>query len=162
MERFAIPGVGALIIRNENGIEEILIQERWKENAASENGLLEIPAGKIREFENIFDTLRREVKEETGLDITEIQGEDCTLLYESDEYKVISFMPYACNQNLSGSYPIMVFVFICRASGNLLHNSDESNNYRWIPVNTLKDILISNPQKFYPMHVNTLRKYLNV
>ncbi len=38
--------------------------------------MIEIPAGEIREFENIYDCLRREIHEETGLEVTYIEGED--------------------------------------------------------------------------------------
>ena len=31
---------------------------------------------KIQAFENIFDTLKREIKEETGLDVVEILGDE--------------------------------------------------------------------------------------
>jgi 8-oxo-dGTP pyrophosphatase MutT (NUDIX family) len=63
-EQFAIPGVGGLITKEIDNVEHILLQTRCKPNAQNEDGLLEIPAGKIRAFENIFDTLKREIKEE--------------------------------------------------------------------------------------------------
>ena len=52
-ERFAIPGAGGLIRSRHGGDEWILVQERDKPGAPSETGLLEIPAGKVRAFENI-------------------------------------------------------------------------------------------------------------
>lgn len=160
MERFAIPGVGALIIKEEQGVEHVLFQERWKECNPEEKGLLEIPAGKIRAYENIFDTLRREVKEETGLIVSDIYGEDRALIYENGKYRVINFSPFSCSQNLIGDYPIMVFTFICRADGALLNQSDESQNYKWISVLDLKKMIEADSHAFYPMHVSTLEKYL--
>lgn len=76
MEKFAIPCVAAIIEKIVNNEKYILIQTRQKEDGAETNGMLEIPAGKIREYENVFVALRREVKEETGLTITKILGED--------------------------------------------------------------------------------------
>ena len=76
MEKFAIPCVAAIIEKIVNNKKYILIQTRQKEDGAETNGMLEIPAGKIREYENVFVALRREVKEETGLTITKILGED--------------------------------------------------------------------------------------
>ena len=76
MEKFAIPCVAAIIEKIINNEKYILIQTRQKEDGAETNGMLEIPAGKIREYENVFVALRREVKEETGLTITKILGED--------------------------------------------------------------------------------------
>ena len=95
MEKFAITGAGALIVKEEDGGKYVLLQERWKEKAPEENGMLEIPAGKVREFESMYDTLRREVFEETGLDIVERYGEDQTLLYIHGQYRVSNFTPFA-------------------------------------------------------------------
>ena len=74
-EVFAKPCVGAIIEKNIDGIPHILLQTRQKPGGDETNGKLEIPAGKIREYEGIFDALRREVREETGLRITKISGE---------------------------------------------------------------------------------------
>jgi 8-oxo-dGTP pyrophosphatase MutT (NUDIX family) len=160
MERYAIPGVGGLIIKEIDKIEHILLQKRCKPNAPGEDGLLEIPAGKIRAFENIFDKLKREIKEETGLEVTEILGENKLSIYEWNNYKVINFAPFSCSQNIKGTYPIMVFVFICRVTGDLLPFSDESKDYQWMPVSEIESKLDESLQSFYPMHIDTLRKYI--
>jgi len=159
-EKLAIPGVGGLIINNIDGVEHVLLQTRHKADAPNESGLLEIPAGKIRAFENIFDTLKREIKEETGLDVVEILGENLSTIYEGNSYKVINFMPFSCSQNLIGNYPIMVFVFICKVKGKLLPFSEEATNYKWTPILEIKKMLEDFPQSFYPMHVDTLKKYI--
>ena len=162
MELFAKPGVGGIIERKVNGIDCILVQERCKEDAKAEYGLLEIPAGKIREFENIFDCLRREIREETGLILTNIKGEEDAENVEANGYKVINYTPFSCSQNLQGTYPIMVQVFICRAEGESLSRSNEANNIRWMPLMELKELLNTNEKAFYPMHVTTLKKYLRI
>ncbi len=66
-ETFAIPCVGALIRRTVEGRPCVLLQERRKPGVGIEDGLLELPAGKLREYENVFEALHREVHEETGL-----------------------------------------------------------------------------------------------
>ncbi|MGE5576286.1 MAG: NUDIX hydrolase [Syntrophothermus sp.] len=96
MESFAIPGVGGIIEKNIAGTDYILIQERCKTDAPAESGLIEIPAGKIRKYENIFDCLRREIWEETGLEVTEIYGEAEAKLIQSQGYKVLSYKPFSC------------------------------------------------------------------
>ena len=161
VERLAIPGVGGLIINNIDGVEHILLQARHKLDTPSENGLLEIPAGKIRAFENIFDALKREIKEETGLDVVEILGENFSTIYEGNSYKVINFMPFSCSQNLIGNYPIMVFVFICKVEGKLLSFSEEAMGFKWTSISDVKKLLESSQQSFYPMHVDTLKKYID-
>ncbi|WP_313756161.1 NUDIX domain-containing protein [Tissierella sp.] len=160
MEFFSKPAVGGIIEKNISGIDYILIQDRYKDDAKIESGLIEIPAGKIREFENIFDCLRREVLEETGLRVTYIEGEDETIIFEENGYKVLNYIPFSCSQNIQGTYPIMVQIFICKANGELLKRTNETNNIRWISLNELEELLENNYKAFYPMHVITLKKYL--
>lgn len=161
MEVFAKPAAGGIIEKTMDGVDYILIQDRYKGNAPSEDGLIEIPAGKVREFENIFDCLRREIQEETGLQVVQIEGEDKVQVIESNGYKVISYIPFSCAQNIYGSYPIMVNTFICKVKGKLLNKSDESKNIRWVPITELKKMLDENENSFYPMHVASLKKYIN-
>ena len=161
MELFAKPAVGGIIEKSINGIDYILIQERFKENAEREEGLIEIPAGKIREFENIFVALRREIWEETGLEVVEIKGENNISVFQSNGYKVLSYVPFSCSQNLQGEYPIMVQTFICTAKGEILDRTNETQNIRWVPLTELKEMLDNDKNDFYPMHVITLQKYLN-
>lgn len=159
-EFFYKPAAGGIIERNVDGEVFILLQERYKGNVR-ENGLIEIPAGKIREFENIYDCLRREIFEETGLEVTYIQGEKEAVITDHKDYKVLNYTPFACSQNVDGNYPIMVQVFICRASGKELNESSESRNIRWVSLNDLRNMLRDDEDSFYPMHISTLKKYLN-
>lgn len=161
MELFSKPAVGGIIEKNIDGIDYILVQERYKDDAQAEAGLLEIPAGKIREFENIFNCLRREIWEETGLEVTYIEGEDETIIFEGDNYKVLNYQPFSCSQNIEGTYPIMVQIFICKANGELLKRTNETKNIRWISIIELQRLLKTNKNFFYPMHVVALTKYLN-
>jgi ADP-ribose pyrophosphatase len=162
MEFFSKPGVAGIIEKNINGVDYILMQDRYKDDAKSEAGLLEIPAGKIREFENIFHCLRREIREETGLEVTYIEGENESIIFEENNYKVLNYTPFSCSQNIKGSYPIMVQTFICLASGELLEKTNETKNIRWMSLKELEDLLKNNVYSFYPMHVIALRKYLNI
>lgn len=160
MERFAIPGVGGIIEREIYGKYNILTQERCKDDLSIKEGMIEIPAGKIREFENIFDCLRREVYEETGLEVVEIEGEKDSFTIESNGYKVLSYTPFSCAQNIGGIYPIMVQIFICKVRGKVLLESEEAKNVRWVSIKELEELLNNHIEKIYPMHIGTLRKYL--
>ena len=159
MELLAKPGVGGIVEKNVDGVDYILIQARCKDDAKLEYGLLEIPAGKIREFENIFECLRREIWEETGLRVTNIQGEDEAIVIESNGYKVLNYTPFSCSQNIKGTYPIMVQTFICNAEGELLDKSNETKNIRWITLIELNKLLERDKNLFYPMHITALERY---
>lgn len=110
-ETFAIPAVGAIIVKRESDEEYILVQNRKKNNGDGMDGLLEIPAGKVREYENIFEALQREVREETGLQITKIQGEEECNLLDVGGNRTIRFSPFCVTQNLSGAYSIILSTF---------------------------------------------------
>ncbi|EPJ53086.1 MAG: hypothetical protein OFPI_11870 [Osedax symbiont Rs2] len=161
-EKFQIPGVAAIVQRqSERGIE-LLVQSRDKADADADTGLLEIPAGKIRQFENLFSTLRREVFEETGLRVTEITGEAEAHKVSLNNYQVLSCEPFCVSQNISGHYPIMTLTFLCWGEGELLRYSSESSNIHWMPIAELAILVKKHPDKLYPMHIYALTKYLNL
>ncbi|RRD28419.1 NUDIX hydrolase [Fusobacterium canifelinum] len=162
MEKFTVPCVAAIIEKITNNEKYILIQTRQKEDGAETNGMLELPAGKIREYENIFEALRREVKEETGLSITKILGEDNQISNFIKGNEVISYTPYCITQNLSGAYSIILNTFLCEAEGELLTETNESQNIHWIKIEELKKILKNNPEKIFLLHINALQKYLGI
>ena len=162
MEKFAVPCVAAIIEKIVNNEKYILIQTRQKEDGAETNGMLEVPAGKIREYENIFRALRREVKEETGLTITKILGEDRQISNLIGSNEVISYTPYCVTQNLSGAYSIILNTFLCEAEGELLTETNESQNIHWMKIEELKKIFKNNPEKIFLLHINALQKYLGI
>ena len=159
-EKFAIPGVAGIIEKEVRGIKYVLIQERWKEDAKTEEGLIEIPAGKIREFENIYTCLKREIKEETGLDVIEIEGEKDATVLELNGYKVLNYKPFSHAQNIEGNYPIMVQTFICKVEGELLIQTNETQNLKWITLKELRRLIEEEIDTLYPMHVHTFLMYL--
>lgn len=165
IEKYAIPGVGAIIEKEINGENYILIQDRVKdrplEGSNFEIGLLEIPAGKIQEYENVYTCLRREVIEETGLTINKIQGEENSEIISINGYKVLNYTPFSNSQNIEGYYPIMVQVFICNVKESSIngYSSNESKNVRWEKISIIKKML-NDHTKFYPMHISMLQKYI--
>ena len=160
-EKFTIPAVGGIIEDNIDGEDVILIQKRFKDSKDG-NGLLEIPAGKIREFEDVFTCLRREIKEETGLEVIKIVGEEEAVKVEENGYCVLNYESFSTSQNIGGKYPVMVQIFLCTAEGELLRSSNESQEIQWISLKVLKEKLERSQSDFYPMHINALKKYLKV
>ncbi len=159
-EIFAKPCVGAIIEKTVDNEKYILIQTRQKEDGGLTNGMLEIPAGKIREYENIFEALRREVWEETGLRITKIHGEESAVSTKIGNVTTLSFTPFCVTQNLSGAYSIILNTFICEAEGELLECSNETEDIRWMHVDEVKKIVEEMPEKVFFMHINGIKKYL--
>ena len=160
-EIFAKPCVGAIIARVIDGERHILLQTRRKEDGEETNGMIEIPAGKIREYENIFSALRREVWEETGLNITKIFGEDESVSRRTGDITTVSFEPYCVTQNLSGAYSIILHTFLCEADGDLLSATNESENIRWAGLGELKRLIEEEQERIFFIHRNALEKYIS-
>ena len=161
-EVFAKPCVGAIIEKVTDNEKYILVQTRQKEDGNETNGMIEIPAGKIREYEDIFSTLRREVWEETGLKITKIYGEDSSVCTQTGGVTTVSFSPYCVTQNLSGAYSIILNTFLCEAEGDLIESTNETENVHWEKVSEMERLLRENPEKIFFMHINALKKYLHI
>ena len=82
----------------------LLIQRR-------DNGHWEAPGGVLEQDEDIITGLRREVREETGLEVTPIA---LTGVYK--------YMPRG----------IVALVFRCKAEAGTLRETDESTAFRWV------------------------------
>lgn len=161
-ETFAKPCVGAIIEKVIDNEKYILIQTRQKDDGNETNGMIEIPAGKIREYEDIFAALRREVWEETGLKITKIYGEELSVSTQTSDVTTISFTPYCITQNLSGAYSIILHTFLCEAEGSLVESTNETENIHWVKISEMKQLLREHPEKIFFMHINALRKYFGM
>lgn len=161
-ETFATPAVGAIIRRKIHDEPYILIQTRNKANDKVTNGLLEIPAGRVREYENIFSALRREVWEETGLTLTAIDGENLAFTSVSADNATICSHPLCINQNVSGAYSIILSVFLCEADGEPIPESDETCNVHWIKETELKALVENSPELFFFMSLNPLKEYFGI
>ena len=64
--------------------------------------------------------------EETGLPITEIEGEQEAMHSAVSENAIVSFEPYFATQNLSGIYSIISHIVLCKATGELLERTNEA------------------------------------
>ncbi len=89
--------VSAIVEREHCGVIEILLQTRWKPNRDPEySGSLEIPAGGVDAYENIYSAVRSEVLEETGLEVTEFLSDVQSRVYAPRDDDCFAFMPFCC------------------------------------------------------------------
>ncbi len=114
--KMSIPFVGGIIERNNDGEREVLIQTRWKPNRDPiYSGTLEFPAGVLdRPYENIYKALKREIKEECGLNLKNIKNDSRTKNYSPNKSdKSFGFRPFCCVQQLKDGKPWVGFIFLC-------------------------------------------------
>ncbi len=153
-----IPFVGAIIERNFEGKKQVLIQIREKDTDPIYSGSLEIPGGKFRAFEDVYTTLRREVREECGLEITFVEGEDRRKDYSNRDDTSSQIDPYCVTQMAKG--PFIGMIFKCQATGEPVQKTNETKEARWIDFTELKDLVDSHPEKIYTAFLAPLKKFV--
>ena len=158
-----IPVVSAIVERTHNGETEILVQTRWMPQSDQEySGTLEIPAGWIDRYENVYDALRREVLEETGLKVIEIFPNIKTKVHAPKNDGSFAFQPFCCQQQIKGGKPWIGFVFICRVENREpTPQAEEVKDVRWITKSDLKKICDETPAKIFTLQLGVLEYYFN-
>lgn len=160
----ALPFVSAIVEREKDGETEVLVQTRWRPQAEwNYHGTIEIPAGVLdKGFEDVTEAVKREVKEETGLNVTEIVGFEKTKIHSPNNDASYAFRPFACSQQLKGGLPWVGFAFICRVEeGETKYQEDETRNVRWIKKSELRKEFEKSPEKFFTLHLGTLEMYFS-
>ena len=136
----------ALIERVELGEVKLLIQIRAKPYEGSTR--LELPGGRVEEFESLVNALRREVREETGLELVHVEGLGTRIETNGTYANVECLQPFAVYQTLQGPVDSMGVYFRCQAEGHLLEAGDETQHSRWMPVSEVDRLMKDDPEQF--------------
>ena len=136
----------ALIERTGTNGAELLIQIRNKPYEGSPR--FELPGGRMEEFESFVEALRREVQEETGLELSFIEGEDTRIETSGAGTNVECLKPFAVYQTLQGPVDSMGVYFRCQAQGHLFESGDETECPRWMPVGEIERLIQTDPEQF--------------
>lgn len=158
-----IPVVGAIIEREKNGVTEVLIQTRWKpERDPVYSGTIEMPVGWVEQYENVYEALKREVLEETGLTIIKISPDIKTKNFSFNNDSAFAFVPYCCHQQTVGGKPWIGFVFLCKVKDEEPNAQEtEVRDIRWISKIELKELFNQSPEKFFTLQAGVFDYYLN-
>ena len=110
-----------------------------KKKTGPYDGLLDLPGGTIEFSERPIETLKREFKEEVGIDVLE-----CTLL-DSDSV----FFDWYYNNELIKVHHVGIFYKITKYEGNILKDNiitkvnDDSLGAEFYDINSLKESELS-------------------
>ncbi|MDO8429505.1 MAG: NUDIX hydrolase [Candidatus Daviesbacteria bacterium] len=113
-------GVKALL-KNKKG--EYLLLKRSLEKYPDVGNLWDIPGGRINPGTPLLDNLAREIKEETGLDLTSTP----TLIAAQDILKVVD-------------KHIVRLTYTAEIEGDPALNGEEHQEFRWISLEDLKSL----------------------
>ncbi|MCD4705746.1 NUDIX domain-containing protein [bacterium] len=105
------------------------------------------PGGHVEKNENPDETLIREVKEETGLDVKIISNKDDDL--SDEKFDVVSLhIPYAVLCELVGDHYHNDLIYLCEIvnenSNKLKHNSDESERIGFFGLDKIENLKMFN------------------
>jgi len=154
--------VSVIVEREHDGDVEVLIQTRWKpDRDPVYSGTLEIPAGGIKSYENIYDAAKREVWEETGLHVTSFYPDIRTRTYAPRDDDCFAFVPFCCQQQLKGDTPRIGIVFICRVEdAEPRPGSGEVREVFWMKRSELQELVERHPERVFTLQLPVLDFYL--
>lgn len=125
MKQYPVPAVGVFIFYN-SGLYLI------KKGRSIFKGQWCTPGGKIEYGENILDTVHREVREETGLEI--------------DNVKFITYEQTIEKDKNGGVYRHFVFFnFQANIKSGIPSAADDAAEICWFPLDKLKGLDLSDP-----------------
>ncbi|MFH0770735.1 MAG: NUDIX domain-containing protein [Candidatus Peregrinibacteria bacterium] len=127
-QHYPEPTVGALIVNPEGKIF-LMASPKWK-------GKYVIPGGHVELGETLEDALRREVKEETNLDIFDI--------------KFLAFLEFIYGPGFEERKHFLFFDYTCKTQTTKVQLNEEGTNFVWVtseealklPVESNTEIII--------------------
>jgi len=118
-----IVGVGAVILRD----DDVLLVRRGKEPL---KGVWSLPGGALELGENLEAGIRREIREEVGLEVEIGPIVEVFERITPDEKGAVR-------------YHYVLVDYLCRPTGGTLLAADDADDARWFPSNDLKSIHIT-------------------
>ncbi len=130
-----IVAVGAVVLNED---QEILLVKTFFRG-------WEIPGGQVENGENLIDALKREVREESGI---EIRVDKLIGVYSN----IKKSDPLGSKKNVTTK---VILDFVCQKKSGKLSISNETSVSRWIPKNKVLDLIS------YPIYQERFQNYLN-
>ena len=119
-QRYPEPTVGALIF-NADGKLFLMSSHKWR-------GKWVVPGGHIELGETMEQALRREIREETGLEIRDIE--------------FLCFQEFLYDQRFWKPCHFIFFDFACRTDSTEVVLNDEAQDYTWIDLDRIEELPI--------------------
>lgn len=163
--KYAVPFVAGIIERTNDQGKQFLIQTRWNPSRESiYNGTFEFAAGTLDKlYENVYDALAREIKEETGLALSKIIDDSKTAALSPQGIDAaFGFRPFCCTQQLREGRPWVGFIFRCEVEdGEPTDQEGESKNVHWIDAAEFKKIYDETPEKIFTLELPAWKYYFD-
>lgn len=124
--------IRGLAVRGKTGERQLLIQLRQRQG---EPEVYELPGGRINEYEQMTDALKREIQEETGLRVIAVWGQEKKIVTSgsggTNSFAMECVKPYAAYQTLAGPVDSFGVYFVCEVEGELIVEGDDTADVHW-------------------------------
>ena len=130
--------VRGLVFRETEKGKQLLIQLRKR---AGEPEAYELPGGRINEYEKMVDGLRREIMEETGLQVEKIYGEQDSVITMGNSFSMECTKPYAAYQTIKGPVDSFGVYYLCEAEGEPQREGDDSGDVYWAGLKEVQNMI---------------------
>ena len=132
---------GKAFIKNQEG-KILILRESAKYKDSTNTGKYDVPGGRLKPGENLIETLKREIKEETGLEIN-----------VGRPFAVNEWKPLKNNEQ----WHIVAMFFECTLKDKefQIKLSEDHDHYNWIsPENFRDNNIIENLHKVFEAYPN--------
>ena len=148
--------VNAIALMSAEGKEYVLLQENKKQYA---NGsIFELPGGVIKESENVYGCLRRELKA-NGFEVTKIFGEDkCNELSYEEEVLTV-FKPFCVSQSFNDNNSIISSTILCEVNSA---NYCNKGHLKWICTDDLRAMLVEHQENISTHNIAALKLFCDL
>lgn len=130
--------VRGIVVRESANGKQLIIQLRKR---AGEEESYELPGGRINEYEKMVDGLRREIMEETGLQVKVIHGEQDSVFTTGRSFSMECIKPYASYQTIKGPVDSFGVYFLCEAEGEPQREGDDSGDVHWAGLEEVQKLI---------------------
>lgn len=138
---------------------DLIILQRRDDPDESVRGSLEIPGGRWHAGESPADALRREIAEETGLEVVAIDGVDVEAL--DDRRSMATTRPLAVVSGVSGAFPAVHMILVVDATGEPRPEPGETAEVQWWLATEIRAALRAERSQFVPSTHAALNAYFS-
>ncbi|HDN05250.1 MAG TPA: NUDIX domain-containing protein [Chloroflexi bacterium] len=116
-KQYPEPTVGALVFNDKNQLL-IVKTHKWKGNYT-------IPGGHVEMGEYLEDALKREILEETGLNMVKA--------------KYLCYQEFVFDDSFWEKRHFIFFDFVCRVEDGVVQLNEEAQDYAWVDIDKIDD-----------------------
>lgn len=136
--------------------EYILLQEN--KNKHTNESILELPGGVVKESENVYEYLRCKLKA-NGFEVTKIFGENKCNELSYEEQIFTAFKPFCVSQNYNDNNLIISSTILCEVNSVNYCNKDD---FKWVCTDDLRSMLVDYKENISANNIAALKLFCNL